>query len=87
MHLVPQWHWAALPRYSEGQRAALLQADGHCVKAFALEQALPHCTACAEAALAKADCAILPLPCEKDGVLNAPFSAQQHTFRDLLQAA
>ena len=66
---------------------ALLQADGHCVKAFALEQALPHCTDCAEAALAAADCVILPLPCEKDGVLNAPFSARQHTFRDLLQAA
>jgi len=65
----------------------LLRADGHGVKAFALELALPDCAACAGDALAGADCVILPLPCEKDGALNAPYSAHRYSFSELFSAA
>ena len=52
----------------------LLAADGHTVRAFALERALPDCCADARAAVEGADCVLLPLPCERDGVLYAPLS-------------
>ena len=42
----------------------LLRADGHTVRAFALEQALPENAADARAAVEGADCIVLPLPCE-----------------------
>ena len=66
---------------------ALLRADGHQVRPFALERALPDCAPDAAAALAGADCVILPLPCERDGVLNAPYGTQAHDFASLLATA
>ena len=66
---------------------ALLRADGHRVRPFALERALPDCTECAAEALDKADCAILPLPAGRDGALNAPYSSQCHAFGELLESA
>lgn len=65
----------------------LLRTDGHTVRPFALERALPDCAPDAAAALAGADCVILPLPCEKDGVLNAPYGEGVHDFASLLAAA
>ena len=64
-----------------------LRADGHEVRAFALERRLPDCAGNAEEALSGADCAILPLPCVKDGMLNAPYSQTAHTPEALLCAA
>ena len=52
----------------------LLRADGHDVIPFALERALPDCAGSAAEALTGAEAVILPLPCEKNGVLNAPLS-------------
>ena len=66
---------------------ALLRADGHWVRPFALERALPDCAECAAEALDKADCAILPFPAGRDGALNAPYSGQCHVFGELLEAA
>lgn len=65
----------------------LLRADGHAVAAFALEKALPDCSETAADALDGADCVLLPLPAEKGGVLNAPFSDGSFTFPELLRAA
>ena len=65
----------------------LLRADGHEVRPFALEAKLPCCAASPEEALAEAEAVILPLPCGKDGVLNAPFSAEKHLFQTLLASA
>ena len=64
----------------------LLRADGHFVRPYALEGKLP-CAASPEEALRSADAVIFPLPCEKGGVLNAPFSAEQHAFPALLASA
>lgn len=64
----------------------LLRADGHFVRPYALEGKLP-CAASPEEALRSADAVIFPLPCEKAGVLNAPFSAEQHAFPALLASA
>lgn len=66
---------------------ALLRADGHAVRPFALERALPDCAGTAEAALADADCVLLPLPCEKGGVLNAPLSAGTFAPAEVLRHA
>ena len=65
----------------------LLRADGHTVRAFALEQALPENAADARAAVEGADCIVLPLPCEKDGVLFTPLSQQHLPIPPLLAAA
>lgn len=65
----------------------LLRQDGHNVRTFALEQALPDCAADPETALRGADAVILPLPCDRGGRLNAPFSAASHSFPSLLAAA
>ena len=65
----------------------LLRADGHAVRAFALEQALPDCVPDAAAAVEGADCVLLPLPCERDGQLYAPLSALQLSVPPLLAAA
>ena len=66
--------------------AGLLREDGHAVRPFALEWALP-CVQSAAEALDGADCAVLPLPCEKDGALNAPLSAETYDFPTLLTDA
>ncbi len=63
-----------------------LRADGHTVIPFAMEQALPDCAGTAPEALAGAECVLLPLPCERDGVLNAPFSALRCPLGALLEA-
>lgn len=55
--------------------AELLRADGHTVRPFALEAALPDCVPEPADALAGVDCVLLPIPCERCGALNAPFSA------------
>ncbi len=65
----------------------LLRADGHAVLPFALEKELPGCAGDAAEALDGADCLILPLPCLRDGHLNAPFSAAEHDARDILLRA
>ena len=64
--------------------AGLLRADGHTVRPFALERALPDCAAAADTAAAGADCVLLPLPSEKDGVLNAPVSDGRYAIPPLL---
>jgi len=61
----------------------LLIADGHDVKCFALEKAITG-EASAENAAAGADCVILPLPCERDGFLNAPYCENKYYICDLL---
>ena len=65
----------------------LLRADGHTVRAFALERALPECCPDARAAVEGADCVLLPLPCEREGVLYAPLSALRVPAAPLLDAA
>lgn len=65
----------------------LLRRDGHEVRAFALEKAVDGCTETAAAAVSGAACIVLPLPCARDGRLNAPLSAAEHTFESLLSAA
>ena len=65
----------------------MLRADGHTVRPFALENALPGCAAAPEEAMAGADCVILPLPGERDGVLNAPLSGLRCPAAPLLAAA
>ena len=64
--------------------AGLLRADGHAVRPFALENALPDCVPDADKAVAGADCVLLPVPCERDGALNAPFSAVHRPISPLL---
>ena len=64
----------------------LLRADGHEVRPFALERELA-CAASAAEALAGADAAVLPLPCEADGALNAPLSRRRCGFAELLETA
>lgn len=65
----------------------MLRADGHAVRAFALERALPDGCADARAAAEGADCVLLPLPCEKDGLLFAPLSDLRLPTPPLLDAA
>ena len=65
----------------------LLRADGHEVRPFALEKALPDCAATAAEALGGADCAVLPLPCVRGGALNAPLSAARHDPAGILPFA
>lgn len=64
----------------------LLRADGHEVRPFALEKELPDCAVSAGSALKGADCLVLPLPCIRDGLLNAPLSALNHDIGDILRA-
>ena len=65
----------------------LLRSDGHTVRAFALESAVPDCVPDASAAVKGADCVFLPLPCERDGVLNAPLSTVRTETAPLLAFA
>ena len=67
--------------------ARLLRADGHEVRPFALEWALPGCCSDARAAVEGADCVLLPLPAEREGRLNAPLSAAEVSVAALLDAA
>ena len=62
----------------------LLRADGHAVTPFALERALPDCAPDAAAAVAGAEVILLPVPCEKNGALFAPFSAAARAVSPLL---
>lgn len=64
----------------------LLRADGHDVRPFALEKAIP-CAATAAEALEGADCAVLPVPCIRGGGLNAPLSATGHDAAGILRRA
>ena len=65
----------------------LLRADGHTVRAFALERGLPDSLPDAAAAVGGADCVLLPLPCDSDGVLRAPLSDLRVPLPQLLTAA
>ena len=56
----------------------LLRADGHAVKHFALERALPDGEASPENALRGAEALLLPIPAARGGALNAPYSAMTH---------
>lgn len=61
----------------------LLENDGHRVSPYALEKALP----CREPDFQAAEGIILPLPAERGGGLNAPFSEKSHTLGGLLFGA
>lgn len=67
--------------------AGQLQRDGHEVRSFALEKALPNYSDSPAELFAGVDAIVLPLPCEKDGALNAPLSAVPYRFSDLLHYA
>ena len=64
----------------------LLREDGHEVSTFALDKAVSGGAESACAAAENADCAILPLPSVKSGILNAPFSSGEHDIADILSA-
>lgn len=72
------------------QLSALLEADGHRVSTFALDQAKPRDirpAASLEAAVTGAACVILPLPLSKDGrALNTPLSDTALTMNALFSA-
>ncbi len=61
--------------------AQLLRRDGHAVSPFALEKAM-DCTPRPD--FEGTDAVILPLPCEKNGALFAPFSHIKYDFSALL---
>lgn len=67
---------------------ALLSADGHRVRSFALERAeLPEETpkaGCLQGCVYGADCVVLPLPAEKGGLLNAPLSGESVDMKELI---
>lgn len=65
----------------------LLRQDGHEVRPFALEKELDGCEPVTAQALRGADCLILPLPCVRDGHLNAPLSALEYGAEDILHLA
>ena len=67
--------------------AELLRADGHEVRAFALERAMEGCATGAAEAAAGAGCIVLPLPSTKNGRLFAPFSAEERAAAPLLATA
>lgn len=68
----------------------LLEADGHLVRTFALENyrfetgILPCDTM--EQAAREADCVIFPMPMTQEGRLNAPLAAGEHKPDHLLEA-
>lgn len=69
--------------------AGLLLREGEKVQSFALEKAalppeIPRASS-PEAALYGADAVLLPLPVERGGLLNAPFSAQLCPTKELFE--
>ncbi len=64
----------------------LLRRDGHTVQTFALERALP-CAADPAEAMAEADSLVLPLPCEREGLLFAPYCGKKWCPGELLTLA
>jgi len=69
---------------------ALLCADGHKVKTFALERArLPEAVpaeSCLQSCVYAADCVVLPLPSERSGLLNSPLSDERLDMGALIKA-
>ena len=70
--------------------AELLLRDGHKVHSFALERAelpaeIPK-DSCLQSCVYAADCVLLPVPAEKGGFLNAPFSSQELSMESLIDA-
>ena len=69
---------------------ALLSRDGHKVYSFALEKAeLPEevpRAGCLQGCVYGADCVILPVPAEKGGLLNSPFSSETLRMPELIGA-
>lgn len=67
-----------------------LSGDGHKVLSFALERAaLPAAVtkaSCLQGAVYGADCVVLPVPCEKAGMLTAPLSAEELSMETLIAA-
>ena len=70
--------------------AALLHADGHRIRTFALEQAAlaPGILreTCLQSSVYGADCVLLPCPAEKGGFLSASLSAEKLPMPELIRA-
>ena len=70
--------------------AALLHADGHRVRTFALEQAAlePEIAreTCLQSCVYGADCVLLPCPAERSGYLNTPLSTEKLPMPELIGA-
>lgn len=68
----------------------LLCADGHKLRCFALEKAelCPEAVkvGCLQSCVYGADCVILPVPAEKSGLLNAPFSGEKLSVLNIISA-
>ena len=69
---------------------ALLCADGHKVRSFALERArlpeeVPKET-CLQSCVYAADCVVLPVPAERAGLLNTPLSDERIPMAELIPA-
>ena len=64
-----------------------LRKDGHKVRPYALEAALRCCAESAADAAEGAECLLLPLPCERNGRLNAPLSDREEAVEHLLRFA
>ncbi|MBQ9412319.1 MAG: dipicolinate synthase [Oscillospiraceae bacterium] len=61
-----------------------LLSDGHAAAALALERLLPETPPDPETVLAPAQAVILPLPAEREGRLNAPWSSRRYVLSELL---
>ena len=75
----------------QARLAELLDADGNCVRSYALEGVGELRGTCRclklEDAVAEADCVVLPLPvCGREGYLNAPFSEDIYCIERILTA-
>lgn len=67
--------------------AGMLEKDGNKVKSFALEKAkLPCESGCLQGCVYGADCVILPIPAEKNGLLNCPLSDERLSMAELMDA-
>ena len=70
--------------------AALLHADGHRLRSFALEKAplpaeIPR-ESCLQSCVYGADCVLLPCPAERGGMLLTPFSGESLPMSGLIEA-
>lgn len=68
----------------------LLHADGHRVTSYALERAelpseIPKAS-CLQGCVYGADCVVFPVPSERVGLLNAPYSSLELKFSELVPA-